>query len=71
MTLDNGTERTLSKFADDSKLGTLADTLDGCSAIQKDLGGLKKWADKDLMKFNREYHRIIEWFGLEGTSKII
>lgn len=32
--LDEGTEGTLSKFVDDSKLGGVADTPRGCATIQ-------------------------------------
>ncbi|GAB0186346.1 hypothetical protein GRJ2_001099900 [Grus japonensis] len=53
------TECTVSKFADDTKLGGLVDTLDACAAIQKDLDRLEKWADKDPMKFNRGKRKVL------------
>ncbi|PKU29215.1 rna-directed dna polymerase from mobile element jockey-like [Limosa lapponica baueri] len=51
--LDGGAECTLSKFDDDTELGGVADKSEGCAAIQKDLDRLEKWADRNLMKFNK------------------
>ena len=45
--LDEETERTLSKF------GGAVDTLEGCTAIQRDLDRLESWAERNLMKFNQ------------------
>lgn len=50
---DGGKERMLSSFADDRKLGGMADTPERCAAIQSILSMLEKQADKDLMYFNK------------------
>ncbi|XP_054061508.1 uncharacterized protein LOC128911168 [Rissa tridactyla] len=57
--LDEGIECPLSTFAGDTKLGGVADTPEGCARYTERPGQAGDWAERNLMKFNKDKCRVL------------
>ena len=56
---DSGVECTLRKFADDTKLWGTVNTPEGQDVIQMDRDRLEKWAQVNLMRFNKSKCKVL------------
>ncbi|GAB0196661.1 mitochondrial enolase superfamily member 1 [Grus japonensis] len=57
--LDDGIKCTLMKSADGTKLSGQVDTSEGRATLQEDLDRLEEWANKNLMKFNKDKCKVL------------
>ena len=57
--LDSGIVSKLVKFADDTKIGGVANTVSAAKVIQNDLDSIQNWADTWQMTFNREKCKVL------------
>ncbi|KAK4831256.1 hypothetical protein QYF61_016726 [Mycteria americana] len=57
--LEDGTESTLTDFADENKLGSEVDMSEGRAILQRDLDRLEKWPSKNSVKFNKDKCKLL------------
>ncbi|PKU45825.1 rna-directed dna polymerase from mobile element jockey-like [Limosa lapponica baueri] len=58
-TFISGIENTLTKFADNSKLGGEVDMSEGLAILQRNLDRLEEWTIKNCMEFNKDKYKVL------------
>jgi len=57
--IDSGIQCILSKCDGDTKLSGAVDAIRGRDAIRRDMNTLEKWAQKNLMSFNKAVCKVL------------
>ena len=65
--IETGRRPTISKFADDTKVGGRALTRKECEAIQNDLDKIIQWSEQWQMPFNLEKCKVMP-FGTRNSN---
>ena len=66
--LDEEVEGWVGKFADDTKVGGVVDSLEGCQKLQRDIDRMQDWAEKWQMDFNADKCVVVH-FGRSNGMK--
>lgn len=56
---DDGAEGASSKFAEDIKMGEVADAWEDCAATQSSIKRWEKWTDGNLMKVTKKKYKVL------------